>query len=219
MFSKPPRDNGPANVDRAPKAPPGPPPQQSSGSAMPPPASRPPMSSPPPGVMPPRGPMPNPTAAGPNPLARGSNPAATPPPPIRPAPYPPRPERNSIGLKENDNGRLIVGQEIKLSGEITSCDRLVVEGTVDATLNETRALEVSESGVFRGNATVETAEINGTFDGDLSVENRLFIRSKGRVTGTIRYGELEIERGGHISGTLDEYDSASESLERNYSEE
>ena len=77
----------------------------------------------------------------------------------------------------------------------------------------------SRLGSRRGNATVETAEINGTFDGDLSVENRLFIRSKGRVTGTIRYGELEIERGGHISGTLDEYDSASESLERNYSEE
>ena len=33
--------------------------------------------------------------------------------------------------------RLIVGQGIRLSGEISSCDRLVVEGEVEVTLNDT----------------------------------------------------------------------------------
>jgi cytoskeletal protein CcmA (bactofilin family) len=99
--------------------------------------------------------------------------------------------------------RLIVGQGISLSGEITACDRLVVEGSVQVTLNQTRAIEIAETGRFtNGKAEVEDAEISGVYEGDLTVRNRLLIRSTGRVTGNVRYGELEIERGGRISGNV-----------------
>jgi cytoskeletal protein CcmA (bactofilin family) len=99
--------------------------------------------------------------------------------------------------------RLMVGQGISLSGEITSCDRLIVEGDVQVTLNETRAIEIAESGRFtNGKASVEEAEISGVYEGELTVRNRLLIRATGRVKGTVRYGELELERGGRISGTI-----------------
>jgi hypothetical protein len=58
--------------------------------------------------------------------------------------------------------RLTVGPGISLSGEITACDRLVVQGSVQVTLNETRAIEITESGRFtNGKAEVEEAEISG----------------------------------------------------------
>jgi cytoskeletal protein CcmA (bactofilin family) len=99
--------------------------------------------------------------------------------------------------------RLIVGQGISLSGEITACDRLVVDGSVQVTLNQTRAIEITESGRFtNGKAEVEEAEISGVYEGDLTVHKRLLIRSTGQVKGTVRYGELEIERGGRLSGTI-----------------
>jgi cytoskeletal protein CcmA (bactofilin family) len=99
--------------------------------------------------------------------------------------------------------RLIVGQGISLSGEITACDRLVVEGSVQVTLNETRAIEIAESGRFtEGKAEVEDAEISGVYEGELTVRNRLLIRATGRVRGAVRYGELEIERGGRLSGSI-----------------
>jgi cytoskeletal protein CcmA (bactofilin family) len=99
--------------------------------------------------------------------------------------------------------RLIVGQGISLSGEITACDRLVVEGSVRVTLKETRAIEIAESGLFtNGKAEVEDAEISGVYEGELTVRNRLLIRATGRVKGAVRYGELEIERGGKLSGTV-----------------
>ncbi len=105
--------------------------------------------------------------------------------------------------------RLIVGRGISLSGEITACDRLVVEGSVQVTLNQTRAIEITESGRFmNGKAEVEEAEISGVYEGELTVRNRLLIRSTGRVTGKIRYGELEIERGGRISGEVEVLEGA-----------
>lgn len=98
---------------------------------------------------------------------------------------------------------LIVGADISLSGEIAACDRLVVEGTVQVKLNRTRAIEIAESGRFtNGSAEVEEAEIGGVYEGDLTVRNRLLIRSTGRVSGNVRYGELELERGGRLSGTV-----------------
>jgi cytoskeletal protein CcmA (bactofilin family) len=104
--------------------------------------------------------------------------------------------------------RLIVGQGIRLSGEISSCDRLVVEGAVEATLNDTRALEIAESGRFTGGCEVEEADISGVYEGDLTVRRRLFVRGSGKLTGTVRYGELELERGGQIAGNISVLDNA-----------
>lgn len=106
-------------------------------------------------------------------------------------------------VSEDAGKRLIVGQGISLSGEITACDRLVVDGSVQVTLNQTRAIEITESGRFtNGKAEVEEAEISGVYEGELTVRNRLLIRSTGQVKGTVRYGEIEVERGGRISGTI-----------------
>jgi cytoskeletal protein CcmA (bactofilin family) len=99
--------------------------------------------------------------------------------------------------------KLIVGQGISLSGEITACDRLVVEGTVKVVLNKTRSIEITETGAFTdGKAEVEEAEISGVYEGELTVRGRLLIRATGKVNGTIRYGELEVERGGKLGGSL-----------------
>ncbi|MEK0085528.1 bactofilin family protein [Benzoatithermus flavus] len=119
------------------------------------------------------------------------------------APMPNEAARAGAVHRDEAGKRLIVGQGISLSGEITACDRLVVEGSVQVTLNQTRAIEITESGRFtNGKAEVEEAEISGIYEGDLTVRNRLLIRSTGQVKGTVRYGELEIERGGRLSGSV-----------------
>jgi cytoskeletal protein CcmA (bactofilin family) len=123
------------------------------------------------------------------------------------APLPGRPTASagaSAGEAAAGHGqKLIVGQGISLSGEITACDRLVVEGSVKVVLNKTRAIEITETGKFTdGKAEVDEAEISGVYEGELTVRGRLLIRATGRVNGTIRYGELEVERGGKLGGQL-----------------
>jgi len=98
--------------------------------------------------------------------------------------------------------KLIVGREITLSGEITSCDKLMVEGSVEANLTNCRDVDIAESGLFKGSASIEEAEIRGRFEGNLVVRKRLLIKASGRVSGTIRYGQIEIECGGQISGDI-----------------
>jgi cytoskeletal protein CcmA (bactofilin family) len=103
--------------------------------------------------------------------------------------------------------RMTVGPGIKLKGEVSDCDTLVVEGTVDATL-VCKVLAVSEGGTFSGTATVAEAEITGRFEGELTVSGVLQVRSSGHVTGAIRYGRIEVESGGEISGTVTRQESS-----------
>ena len=41
-------------------------------------------------------------------------------------------------------------------------------------------------------------------EAELVVSKRLLIRASGHVSGTITYGEIEIERGGKVSGVIQE---------------
>ena len=123
---------------------------------------------------------------------------------IRPAEPIRRPGDPASQMRRNDGEvrKLTVGREITLSGEITSCDKLIIEGSVEANLNNCRDVEIAESGLFKGTASIEDAEIPGRFEGNLVVRKRLLIKASGRVSGTIRYGQIEIECGGQISGDI-----------------
>jgi len=103
----------------------------------------------------------------------------------------------------SESGRkLIVGDGLSLSGEITSCDILVVAGKVEAKLTDGKLLEINETGQFRGSVEIENADIAGRYDGQLVVHGRLTVRSTGRISGMIKYGELEVNAGGQIIGEM-----------------
>jgi len=111
----------------------------------------------------------------------------------------PSPEEPKTDTKAR---QMRVGRGLKLSGQITGCDRLLVEGDVEATLLECSTIELAGSGVFKGAATVDDAEISGRYEGSLTVRKRLFIHAGGQVSGAIRYGQLEVELGGQLSGDI-----------------
>jgi cytoskeletal protein CcmA (bactofilin family) len=109
---------------------------------------------------------------------------------------------------------LTVGQDTVLKGEISSSDKVLVEGGVEARLWDVQSLEILESGMFLGSAIVDEAEISGRFDGDLTVKGKLVVYASGRISGKIRYTEIEIHRGGRISGDVGMFeDSAIPSFE------
>ena len=116
------------------------------------------------------------------------SPAAAPPPPAA---------KSDAGAR-----KLVVGREIVVSGEIASCEGLVVEGTVRASV-ECKDLQIAASGLFTGSASVSHAEIFGRFEGELTVTERLLVRASGKISAKVRYNEIEVERGGQVSGDIE----------------
>lgn len=107
------------------------------------------------------------------------------------------------------NRKLQVGRDITLQGEIGACDHLVIEGTVKATIKQLQQFDILDHGLFSGSVTADNADINGHFDGDLTVTGRLWLRGNATVTGTIRYGSLQVEKGATLRGTIDTLESTS----------
>jgi cytoskeletal protein CcmA (bactofilin family) len=121
---------------------------------------------------------------------------------IPPGPAPMTPVRESKTETKDETKRLTVGKGISLDGKISSCDRLVVDGKVEAELQDCHTVEITENGNFKGAAEIANADISGCYEGSLTVRDNLLIRSTGHVSGTVRYGKLHIEDGGEINGDV-----------------
>jgi cytoskeletal protein CcmA (bactofilin family) len=134
------------------------------------------------------------------PFSTAPTPQVTPPqagprpglPPVRTAPRDPSERRT-----------LVVGRGISVQGTVQDAERLVVEGTVEATMIHATELAISPGGVFKGEIEVEDAEIAGTIDGTLTVRGSLVVRATGRLLGTARCRRLQVEDGGQITGQME----------------
>ncbi|HSV16934.1 MAG TPA: polymer-forming cytoskeletal protein [Casimicrobiaceae bacterium] len=151
---------------------------------------------------------PAPPAAGNNLSARpATTPSMSPAPgsaaPVRePAPMPAVASAPRAQGGDAPESKLHVGVNIKLKGvEISDCDVLVIEGSVEATVHS-KTMEVGEPGTLKGTALIDVAEITGEFTGELTARTRLIVHGTGRVSGTIRYGKLVVEEGGELSGDI-----------------
>jgi cytoskeletal protein CcmA (bactofilin family) len=98
---------------------------------------------------------------------------------------------------------LVVGRGISVQGTVQDAERLVVEGTVEASMIHATELAISPGGVFKGEIEVEDAEIAGTIDGTLTVRGSLVVRASGKVLGTARCRRLQVEDGGQITGHIE----------------
>jgi cytoskeletal protein CcmA (bactofilin family) len=132
--------------------------------------------------------------------ARAPSPAAT---PGAAAPAASGVARGPSRTEGAERRTLVIGKGISLQGTVSDAERLVIEGTMESQLLQAQELVIGHSGVFKGEAQVENAEIAGTFDGTLNASGSLTIRATGRVIGTARARRLSVEEGGQLSGRME----------------
>lgn len=113
--------------------------------------------------------------------------------------------REMIGAQSRDAERrtLVVGRGISLQGNVQDAERLVVEGTIEATMINAAELVIASGGMFKGEVQVDDAEVAGTIDGTLTVRNTLVVRASGKLLGTARCRRLQVEDGGQITGRIE----------------
>ena len=138
------------------------------------------------------------------------SPTPLPPAPAAPAPQEaaklPEAARHPVPVAdkpdERKEAKLIVGPDIKMKGvEVADCDTLVVEGRIEATI-DARVLQIAPQGVFSGTVAVDTAEIHGRLEGDLTVRKQLVLHGTSKVSGKIRYARIKVEEGAELAGEI-----------------
>lgn len=99
-------------------------------------------------------------------------------------------------------GTLFIGSGVALRGDVEVPGAASIDGKFEGTL-KAKNLIVGQSGYVSGQISVETAEIKGAVEDNLTVRNKLTLRSSGILTGTISYARIMVEEGGSISGSIE----------------
>ncbi|MFY9628093.1 MAG: polymer-forming cytoskeletal protein [Methylocystis sp.] len=102
-------------------------------------------------------------------------------------------------FRPEEKNVVYVGEGVKFTGVIHAQDTVVIDGTIEGEITCNR-LVVGPGGVAEGAITVVDADIFGKIGTEISVKQLLIVRSTGRVEGKWCYGEIEVEKGGVLSG-------------------
>ncbi|HXY59274.1 MAG TPA: polymer-forming cytoskeletal protein [Methylocystis sp.] len=95
-----------------------------------------------------------------------------------------------------------IGEGVSLSGAIQAQDTVVVDGSVDGEIACSQLI-VGPTGVVNGAISVSEADVYGKVGSDITVKQLLIVRASGRIEGKWTYGEIEVEKGGVLSGSAE----------------
>lgn len=111
---------------------------------------------------------------------------------------------------DNQNGCLTVGEGVSLKGNFVVPDIASISGTIEGDLTA-REILVGPTGVLKGNISADIIDIRGEAHENLTAQKSLFIRATGKVTGSVVFSEIEVEKGGNLQGSLTKISTASNS--------
>ena len=124
-----------------------------------------------------------------------------PTPPMSGAPSPARP----VSLPEMpfSGGGAIIGETMRIKGEIYSKDELQIDGEVQGKLESESRLTVGPKG--RADASIKAAEVvvGGTVKGNVEAIQRIVLRKGANLVGDVKTAGIVIEDGAYFKGGID----------------
>ena len=99
------------------------------------------------------------------------------------------------------SAKVIIGNGVKLQGEITDADEVQIDGSADITVSADNLI-VGSTGNLKGTIQADNADVWGNVDGDLKVSGTLSVQELGSVSGSVEYQSLQIKLGGKIKGDI-----------------
>ncbi|XOV83979.1 MAG: polymer-forming cytoskeletal protein [bacterium] len=104
----------------------------------------------------------------------------------------------------NPRSTAVIGKTIKVKGSISGNENLVIEGTVDGSVDlPQNDLTVGEAGQVIANLEAKTVKVDGQVTGDISGSEKVVISKSGRVQGNIVAPRVTLEDGAKFKGSID----------------
>jgi cytoskeletal protein CcmA (bactofilin family) len=96
---------------------------------------------------------------------------------------------------------IFIGEGVVFKGSIKAPNQAIISGQFEGEL-DARDVLVGASGVVTGKTTAQFVDVKGELNETVTSRELLIVRSTGRVSGAVTYGEIEIERGGQVKGDM-----------------
>jgi len=122
------------------------------------------------------------------------------------------PQRPSVDVKQLSS---LIAEDVEIQGDVCFAGGIRIDGRIrgnitvrDADAGARALLVLSDKGRIEGNVNCADAVINGVVVGDLEIGHFLELQSNARVTGAIRYRQLQMDVGAAVRGQLLQADAA-----------
>ena len=107
----------------------------------------------------------------------------------------------SVSRPSKGSAKVVIGNGVKLKGEIIDADEIQIDGKADVTMN-TDNLVVGPTGDVKGTITSNNIDVWGKLKGKIKAIGTLTVQELGTVSGSIEYKNMQIKLGGKISGKM-----------------
>lgn len=97
----------------------------------------------------------------------------------------------------------IIGRGTVIQGEISSDDKMQVDGNIEGNITVKNTVIVGKTGRIKADLTATSISVHGRIDGDVVTTERVTIERSGSVEGNIRSPKLVISEGAHFKGNID----------------
>ena len=112
----------------------------------------------------------------------------------------PAPKPASRNGKSGPPGLSFVGEEVVVSGDVTTSAQLHVDGRIEGDVRCGQLCQ-GASGIIAGNIVADEARIAGLVEGTVNART-LVVEASGRVTGDVTYETITIAAGAQVDGRL-----------------
>ena len=126
-----------------------------------------------------------------------TKPAEPPLPPHRPSAAAPPP------VARSSSSPCVIGPKIKIVGELSGDEDVLVEGQIEGEIRITRDLKVGAGGVVKAKVSAQSIIVSGEIVGDCEANGRVELQSTGKLTGNIRAPKIVIAEGAMFRGNSD----------------
>jgi cytoskeletal protein CcmA (bactofilin family) len=98
----------------------------------------------------------------------------------------------------------VIGPKIKINGDVSGDENLVIEGTVEGKvdLGEYR-VDVGQAGKVNADINAKVVKIDGEVTGDITGGEKVIISRTGNVRGNIKSPRMTLEDGAKFKGSID----------------
>ncbi len=95
----------------------------------------------------------------------------------------------------------MIGLGTVIHGDMMSEGDLRIDGKIGGNVTSKSKIAMGAGSEIKGNVKARSADISGRIEGDIEINETLFLRSSARVDGNISTAKLVIESGAEFNGT------------------
>lgn len=95
----------------------------------------------------------------------------------------------------------LIGSAVIIEGSIRVEGPLQLNGRLSGVLIVEGAAAIGATGMVIGDVVANDLRVTGRVEGNVSVRDHLHVANGGCVRGDVRYGTLQVDRGGILAGT------------------